>query len=120
MTAHNSFVLAAAELGLIGFFVFCAILWQASKSVRRSVRIAATGATRDVDEAALGQALIASLLAYLVCGFFLSQTYAPILHILLALIVALAKVQRDRLRMLGIAPAPAPRPSGAARASAFA
>jgi len=112
MTAHNSFVLAAAELGLIGFSVFCAILWQASKSVRRSVRAAARGPGRDPDEAALGQALIASLLAYLVCGFFLSQTYAPILHIILGLIVALAKVQRERLKSLRLLEQPKTRASG--------
>lgn len=103
LTAHNSFVLAAAELGVVGFLVFCAILWRASVSARSNVRSAMTGRARQADEAALGQALIASLLAYVVCGFFLSQTYAPMLHVLLGLIVALAKVQRERLRTAGVA-----------------
>lgn len=111
MTAHNSFVLAAAELGIIGFFVFCLVLIRAFKSLKLSIKLGDSAGTQDRDEAALGQALVASMIAFLVCGFFLSQTYAPALHVLLGLIVGLFKVQRDRLRALGAPPPVASRPS---------
>jgi hypothetical protein len=41
LTAHNSFVLAAAELGLPGLFLWSVVLWLSFKIVRQALRSAA-------------------------------------------------------------------------------
>lgn len=100
LAAHNSFVMAFAELGFAGLIVFCWLLVAGAQGLGRSVKQALAPPAPSRAEAALGQALTGSLIAYLVCGFFLSQTYSPSLHVLLGMIVALSKVQRLRVREL--------------------
>lgn len=108
-TAHNSFVLIGAELGIPGLAFFLMMLGGAYGALRRVVRAAlpdATGAP-----ARLAQALTGSLVGFVVGGFFLSLSYHQFLYTLVALTTGLAKVT---LRKPVVA-ANARRPSAGAR-----
>jgi putative inorganic carbon (HCO3(-)) transporter len=81
MTAHNSYLLCAAELGLIGYFLWMSImlvtiiqLWQAAKLP-----------STEPPWARWATALRMSLIIYLFTGFFLSRTYDLPLFLLLGL-----------------------------------
>jgi len=100
--AHNSFVQAGAELGIPGLLLFVSAIAGAFIAVRR-VRLR-RGAGIPPGPARLAQALTASILAFVVGGFFLSLAYSDMLYVLLALAAALGKVQRPQQ------PQPARRP----------
>jgi O-antigen ligase len=86
--AHNSFVQVGAELGIIGLGAFCAALFQGFKaSYGRSKEVLQGDSDTAREYRLLGQILAGSLLGYAVTGFFLSQAYAALLYVLLALIV---------------------------------
>ena len=102
--AHNSFLQIGTELGVLGLVVFVVLLGSTFRDLRR-VREAAFRNQRSnwrdsknglphralveesVDLARLTSALQISLSAYVVGGFFLSQAYAAVLYVLLALSV---------------------------------
>ncbi len=103
LTAHNSFVLAFAELGMIGYFFWLSNIVISWLMLQRIVLMpAAAGAT--AEEAANWEAIRenARTLWYgyvggLVSAFFLSRSYVVILYLHIALIVAIyqfARVQR--------------------------
>jgi O-antigen ligase len=96
LAPHNSFVMAMAELGFVGLFVFCAMMFYAVRSISNAVQRARDRQWYQPAEAALGQALMAAMIAYFVSGFFLSQTYSSLLHVLLGFVVALDKLQSMR------------------------
>ncbi len=83
-TAHNSFVLCFAELGLVGYFVWLAMLVLSLKETR----IASTEAPAEGDEARWSRTLRLSMIGFLVCAWFLSRTYQPVLFLLVALCIA--------------------------------
>lgn len=74
---HNSFVQAGAELGLPGLLIFIAMLWTAARGLRR------------MEDPGLATALVASVVAFAVGGFFLSLAYKEMLYALMAFCVAL-------------------------------
>ena len=88
LTAHNAYALALAEVGLAGFALF--LLWIAW-SVVVAVRILERhGPLPEAAEAvSLARSILASLVATLVGGFFLSVTYHQLVWIALALAAAL-------------------------------
>jgi hypothetical protein len=120
MTAHNSFVLAIAELGAIGYFVWASNLMISGVMLRRLLktpepppppppkaepstlarRIPAAADERDARRptwaeiqgaaAALSYACIGALVA----AFFLSRTYVVFLYLLIALVVAVHQMAR--------------------------
>ncbi len=103
LTAHNSFVLAFAELGMIGYFFWLSNIVISWLMLQRMVLTpAAAGAT--AAESARWELIRehARTLWYgyvggLVSAFFLSRSYVVILYLHIALIVALyqfARVQR--------------------------
>lgn len=108
LAPHNSYVMAAAELGIPGLVAFVAILVTGMRSARRLVRKRFRGAVQR--EQAAAQSLVGSLIGFLVTGFFLSQTYAALLYTLLGLIVALTALAgpqvlgRRRSRPRGYSP----------------
>ena len=84
ITAHNSFVLCFAELGLLGYFVWLAMIVVAYKGLEQ---VLSRGPPERL-ERQLALSLRASLVGFLVCSWFLSRTYQPGLYILLALCIA--------------------------------
>lgn len=84
LTAHNSFVLCFAEIGIIGYFVWISLIVIAFKAVNRVAQFAPLGS----DERLAGNILRASLIGYLTCGWFLSRTYQPTFFALMALCTA--------------------------------
>lgn len=81
LTAHNSFVLCFAELGLVGYFVWISLIVISFKAVNRVAQYAPL----DSKERLAGNILRASLIGYLTCGWFLSRTYQPTFFALMAL-----------------------------------
>ena len=72
---------------------FLALLYSAFRALRRVDRLGRR-LPGSAPPAALAQALIATLLAYCIGGFFLSQAYSPLLYAVLGMIVGLVKVAR--------------------------
>jgi hypothetical protein len=80
LTAHNSFVLCFAELGLIGYFFWLSLiaitlygLWQSAKTD---------------PEQCWPRVLLHASAGFLLCAWFLSRTYIPNLYLLLGLATA--------------------------------
>jgi putative inorganic carbon (hco3(-)) transporter len=124
LTAHNSFVLAIAELGTIGYFFWLAILILSVTMLFRILRFEApdaepeaaaappawTGPQLDapqsepVAEDALrwdelqraASALGYAFIGSIVAAFFLSRSYVVFLYLLVALIVAVYQMARTR------------------------
>lgn len=92
ITAHNSYLLAAAELGLVGMGLFLALLWYSTKIpfAIASARSPYLGA--DLRE--YGLALGVSWLGILVSIFFLSMNYHPVTHVFFGLSAALHAIAR--------------------------
>jgi putative inorganic carbon (hco3(-)) transporter len=85
-TAHNSFVLCFAELGLSGFFLWCALIVLAYKGLSQvSFR---PQAPLEKAERRLADGLRYALVGYLASAWFLSRTYSPGTFLMLGLAVA--------------------------------
>ena len=82
--AHNSFVQIAAELGIPGLVAFLMLLWNWYDQSRRIARSRQTVAGW-CGEYSLAQALIGSIVGYMIAGFFLSQAYAAFLYSLIGI-----------------------------------
>ena len=87
LTAHNSWVLALAELGFVGLVLFVSLIYVSVKTVL--VGILALRKTPGAEVAEVwGMALLGSLAATLFSISTLSFNYKPVLWILLALVGA--------------------------------
>lgn len=87
MNAHNSPLQVAAEIGVIGLIFYITLLvrmYRASKRLRFHAAV--------VEHRHLGTGLTLAFVGYVVCGFFLSQGFTPVFYILMALILAAARV----------------------------
>jgi putative inorganic carbon (hco3(-)) transporter len=102
-TAHNSFVLGFAELGLIGYFTWLALVVTAFRDVNQVANLPEEGA--EVVSRPYAAMLRSSLLGFLTCAYFLSRTYAPPLFLLLALCVAIWRCAGDEMRNTKLLPA---------------
>jgi hypothetical protein len=94
LTAHNSFVLCFAELGLVGYFFWLALLVVAIlqlNQVREYVEDNANGGPLRRH----ARVLTASFAGMLVAAFFLSRSYNPVLYLLIGLAFALYKIAGD-------------------------
>jgi len=89
LTAHNSFVLAAAELGLIGLFFWVGLLYMSFKSLSIIQK-------RAVGLAPLAYGLQAALIGFMATAFFLSRTYNELPYLLCALSAALFHIARTQ------------------------
>ncbi|HET9032654.1 MAG TPA: O-antigen ligase family protein [Dokdonella sp.] len=83
-TAHNSFVLCFAELGLLGYFFWVGMIVLVFKEMSQAAQLA----PEDSPERRWAILLRLSLLGFLTCALFLSRTYQPTLYILLGLCIA--------------------------------
>lgn len=100
--AHNSFVQIAAELGFPGVIMFLLLLYHMFRSLALVARRARQPGGRGggdpgthPEDAALAQILMASIVAYMVAGFFLSEAYSPFLYSLMGIVVGVSKVYRQ-------------------------
>jgi O-antigen ligase len=93
-TAHNSFVLAFSELGLVGLFVWCALLTTTIIVLFRIAKKSYLPADLKPDDpryaAAQEESLIAKMFIYIFIAFFgsaffLSRTYVPFLYFMIGL-----------------------------------
>ncbi|MFN2564898.1 MAG: O-antigen ligase family protein [Gemmatimonadaceae bacterium] len=90
LNAHNIFLQIAAELGLPGLIVFVALVVHMARTLSRVRRRHAA----DPRLSGVAHVLLAALLAYVVCGFFLSAAYFPFWYLLIGLVAATAAVAR--------------------------
>jgi len=94
ITAHNSFVLAAAEMGTGGLLLFVGFYYLAFKIVLTGMR-----RYRQVPEAAVaylwGRGLLAVLCGMVAGTFFLSLTYHPVIWLFFGLTGAYALAIRN-------------------------
>ena len=97
ITAHNSFVLCFAELGLAGCFIWLGLLVTAFYEVNQIANISVPGSIAKL----YAEILRSSLAGFLACAFFLSRTYAPLLYLLVAMCLALRHmVRRDETNIV--------------------
>jgi len=96
-TAHNSWVLAFAELGLVGYFFWFSLIGHSLYYVWRIYRYAekkvadikdAALEARYLAEKNLNQALFFSMFASLLSAFFISRSYMVLIYIMTGLAVA--------------------------------
>ena len=94
LTAHNSFVLAFAEMGLVGYFFWLSLLVVTAVMLQRLLRLPAPADSAQAEIQPAAVALMYALVGTLVTAFFLSRTYVAFLYHLLALIVAVFGIAR--------------------------
>lgn len=80
LTAHNSIVLCFAELGLVGYFFWGALLVLAYRELDQVLRRTPPGSPSN----RLVAMLLPAFESFMVCAWFLSRTYQPTLYLLLA------------------------------------
>ncbi len=106
-TAHNSFVLVGAELGVGGLVVFVTMIGTSFLHLAQ-VKRGPRGDPEVTDEdTAFAQMLMASLIGFCVAGFFVSAAYFSFLYALIGLILAedsLRKRRAVRGERAGVAP----------------
>ena len=89
-TAHNSFVLCFAELGLLGYFLWMGLIVIAFTALSRVIN----GLGPESEHARYAVLLRTSLVGFLVCAWFLSRAFVPTLFILMGMSVALLHAAR--------------------------
>jgi putative inorganic carbon (hco3(-)) transporter len=100
LTAHNSYVLAVAEMGVLGYFVWFCILVTTWMMLRRIGAVpidhsdTSAEAQRWIDVNVAARALWVGFIGGLVCAFFLSRTYVVVLYLHVALVVGLFQMGR--------------------------
>jgi probable O-glycosylation ligase (exosortase A-associated) len=82
--AHNSFIQIGAEIGIVGLISFAFLFYFLNKRLKNMYRYADGADARDfLSNLIIG--LRISLAGYLVCSFFLSQAYCPLLYYVIAI-----------------------------------
>jgi hypothetical protein len=113
-TAHNSFVLVGAELGVTGLIVFVTMLGTSFAHLARIK--AGPGGDPGITpaDAAFAQALTASLIGFCVAGFFVSAAYFSFLYALIGLVIGVDSLGRRRRARAAAQPSVQPALAGAA------
>lgn len=94
--AHNCWVQAGAEYGVPGLVVYFLLVWITMKELLRL-----RGSPRsDPELRRWANMLIASMVGYLVCGFFLSMEGFELFYLYVALTIVLRYLHRLRVREL--------------------
>lgn len=111
LTAHNSFVLAFAEIGVVGYFFWLSLIVLSALMLLQLLRPqgnhfppAAASVPGEADAAEqewsnwekMARALTYAFVGTLVAAFFLSRTYSPVIYLVLALVVAAHQGVRSR------------------------
>jgi O-antigen ligase len=95
--AHNTFVQIGAELGFPGLVLFVALFVNVFLVLGRAARRFRADDS-DPEASRLAQTLMASLVGFLVGGFFLSLAYADLLYTLVAFSIGMDKIARSAPR----------------------
>ena len=105
-TAHNSFLEVAVELGVLGLACFIGMFASAIRALGRiksptsrpHASRQSTSSPRpepvSIAAVAVASALTASLVGFIVCGFFVSAAYLSFLYVVLGMTIGLVKVGR--------------------------
>lgn len=88
-TAHNTFILAASELGFIGLFCFMGLFYTSFKGMSIIQE-------KDKDLSTYAVGLQSSLIGFCAAGCFLSRTYVILPYMLFALCGALMDIAHKR------------------------
>jgi hypothetical protein len=91
LTAHNSYLLAAAETGFPGFFFWSGIVWTSLKIPLTAMKTASLSAEMRV----IAQSLVVSFCGIAVGIFFLSFNYKQLLFVWFGLAGAFYGIMRD-------------------------
>ncbi len=89
-TAHNSFVLCAAELGFVGLYAWVMLIYISIKNNEVIAKAARTTRMRDV--AVYVDTIRYGLIAFAVGAYFLSRTYNEVLFLLVGLSAAVTNI----------------------------
>lgn len=93
-TAHNSFVLCATELGLVGLFIWVMLIFICMKNL---FFIGTQARERGlVSIALMSDSLLFAFVGFITSAFFLSRTYNELLYILIGLTVAITNIFINR------------------------
>jgi O-antigen ligase len=103
ITAHNSVLLVAAELGLLGLILFVA-LWVLSFIQVSRIRSAVSGATPDVPVLREARALELALVAFVTTSWFLSRAFTAAPFLLIGLVAGFVAEQGKRSDELELTP----------------
>jgi len=101
LTAHNSFVLCFAELGLVGYFFWLALILVTVLGLEGLNKIPVK-TPEDETFARCAMVIRAALYGFLATAWFLSRTYTETLYILLALGAVLIEMRRPVYPWLAI------------------
>jgi O-antigen ligase len=93
LTAHNSYVLAAAEAGLPGFFLWSGLFWSSFKIPLTLVR--APPKLMNPRLAPVATAMLVSFIGMAVGIFFLSFTFKQLLFVWFGMAAALYQIVQD-------------------------
>ncbi|MDE2009682.1 MAG: O-antigen ligase family protein, partial [Candidatus Omnitrophica bacterium] len=96
LTAHNSYVLAAAELGLVGLFFWMALIYSSFKGLALVSRH-----DEGLKTYALG--LQSGLVGFCAAAFFLSRTYVILPYLIFALSGSLLYIAQQRHNEIQVA-----------------
>jgi len=104
LTAHNSYMLCIAELGMPGLFLWLSIIISSMLRLQSLSRVAVeTPETEDIKRAA--RSVFLAFILFATTAWFLSRTYATILFVLVGCAIAVAEIAR-RAGMLEVARPP--------------
>jgi len=95
LTAHNSFVLCFAELGMFGYFFWLALVVVAILGLQRMARFPLK-TPEDEDLRRCVTSMRAAFYSFLVTSWFLSRTYNVTFYILVGLAACLIYQARDK------------------------
>lgn len=109
-TAHNSFVLVAAEEGVPGILLFIGLIFLLLRQLSLVIPPPRGSPLVLPADAAFAQALMVSVVGFCVAGFFVSAAYSPGLYAIAGLGAAQLAVLRRRAKLT-----PVMRPVGVGR-----
>jgi len=104
LTAHNSFVLCFAELGLFGYFFWLGLIIVTVWGLEKLTRMPMNRDRSQLEYVRCLTTVRAALYGFLMTAWFLSRTYTETLYIILALAAVLIQMRRKEFPKMETAP----------------